>query len=70
METLGLIHRERSKDDERKVIVKLSENGILLQEKAADIPKNLSKGFIPNVLSFTEVNELKDMLTRIINHLS
>lgn len=36
-----IITKQRSKEDERVVTVKLTEKGILLKEKAASIPKNL-----------------------------
>ncbi|EIT85679.1 organic hydroperoxide resistance transcriptional regulator OhrR [Fictibacillus macauensis ZFHKF-1] len=41
METNGLIHRNRSQQDERSVMVSLTEEGKKLQEKAACIPQEL-----------------------------
>ena len=70
MEAQGWLHRERSKDDERKVKVWLSDNGILLQEKAADIPIRLSKNMIPDVISVKEVAQLKELLDRLIDHMN
>jgi DNA-binding MarR family transcriptional regulator len=64
------LHRKRSKDDERKVEVWLSDNGILLQEKAADIPIRLSKNMIPDVISVKEVAQLKELLDRLIDHMN
>lgn len=69
METLGLIRRERSKDDERKVNVQLSKQGKQLEELAKDIPQKLATGLIPDVLSLSEVSELKDMLAQIIENM-
>lgn len=66
METQGWLHRKRSKDDERKVLVKLSEKGSQLKEKASDIPISLAKYFIPDVLSLKEFELLKDLLDRLI----
>ena len=69
METQGLLKRKRSKEDERRVEVSLSKTGAALREKAAQIPLKLSKGLIPDVLSLEEVQQLKDLLNRLIDHL-
>lgn len=41
METMGLITRTPSKTDQRKVLVGLTEDGIKMREKAAEIPYRL-----------------------------
>lgn len=41
MEQQGLITRNRSEEDERSVLVSLTEDGELLKEKAADIPRTI-----------------------------
>lgn len=41
MQAMGLVDRERSKIDERAVIVSLTAKGNSLREKAADIPERL-----------------------------
>ena len=69
MEVQGLLSRKRSTDDERRVEVSLSKNAKALREKAAQIPLKLSKGLIPDVLSLEEVQQLKDLLNRLIDHL-
>lgn len=38
MEQQGLITRKRSEEDERSVLISLTEDGELIKEKAADIP--------------------------------
>ncbi|TCU33280.1 MarR family winged helix-turn-helix transcriptional regulator [Rhizobium azibense] len=38
LEAAGYIRRERSKQDERVVVIKLSAEGIALQERAAAVP--------------------------------
>lgn len=43
METSGLIHRTRSKSDERRVIVSLSGKGRLLQSQTAHIDACITK---------------------------
>lgn len=69
MEKQGWLHRERSKEDERKVEVRLSELGQELHEKAAEIPIKLSEGLFPDVLSFEDVKTLKSLLNQLIDHL-
>lgn len=43
MEQAGYIERNRSKDDDRVVIITLTEEGRQLQQKAKDIPENVGK---------------------------
>lgn len=42
LESKGFITRSRSKDDERNLIVSITEDGKKLQEKCADIPSKLA----------------------------
>ncbi len=69
MEALGLITRERSKNDERKVIVKLTEKGGKLQEQAAEIPHKLAQGLVETSISLEEIMGLKNNLNLIIEYL-
>lgn len=41
LETAGLLTRTRDKNDERNVVIALTEQGSLLREKAVDIPEKL-----------------------------
>jgi DNA-binding MarR family transcriptional regulator len=41
LENAGLITRARAKDDERKVLIRLTDQGQALQEKAAQVPTRL-----------------------------
>lgn len=41
MEQQGLITRKRSEEDERSVLISLTEDGTLLKEKAADMPRTI-----------------------------
>jgi len=43
MEKAGLIRRERSKEDERKVIVSITERGERLHDMASGIPAKMSQ---------------------------
>ena len=69
MESQGLLHRERSKEDERRVEVSLSKAGKTLREQAAGIPEKLATGLIPDVLSVKEVINLKELLDKLTDHL-
>ncbi|MBP2169428.1 DNA-binding MarR family transcriptional regulator [Erwinia toletana] len=42
LEAAGLLHRQRSRQDERQVIVTLSEQGRQLRQKAVSIPESVS----------------------------
>ena len=59
LEQRGLIHRERAKDDEREVLVRLSLEGIELKQKAKDIP---FKVMCDTALPLNEVLKLKEAL--------
>nr|WP_321406623.1 MarR family transcriptional regulator [uncultured Carboxylicivirga sp.] len=69
METQGLVNRERSKEDERKVIVKLTEKGNVLKEKAVLIPERLASQLLEGPMGVEELIRLKEDLGKIINHL-
>ncbi len=70
METQGLLKRQRSINDERKVIVKLTKKGKELKEKALEIPKSLSLRILDSPLSVEDLIDLKKNLETIIKHLS
>ncbi|RXZ33355.1 MarR family transcriptional regulator [Oxalobacteraceae bacterium CAVE-383] len=42
METMGLLHRQRDTDDERRVAVKLSDAGRALKRKAQAVPEKVA----------------------------
>jgi DNA-binding MarR family transcriptional regulator len=69
MEAEGFIKRQRSESDERKVIVKLTRKGKLLQVKAASIPESLASGLVSDTMNLGEMNDLKDKLCKLINYL-
>jgi MarR family transcriptional regulator, organic hydroperoxide resistance regulator len=66
MESLGLIKRQRSESDERKVIVELTPKGKLMQDEAATIPEKLAAGLISETLNVGELVDLKNKLESII----
>jgi len=69
MELQGLITRQRSNTDERKVIVKLTDKGKALEEKAAEIPQKLIEGLADSNMTVNELISLKESLYQIINFL-
>ncbi len=70
MEQQKLIERKRSIQDERKVIVQLTEKGQLLKEKASKIPEALISRLSESNLSLEDLIQLKAGLNNIISFLS
>ena len=70
MEVQGILIRERSVTDERKVIVKLTSKGKLLQAEAATIPGKLASGLISETLTIAELVDLRDRLHELIDSMS
>jgi DNA-binding MarR family transcriptional regulator len=70
MEKLALIERNRSKEDERSVIIQLAEKGLILKNKAKLIPQNLLKILLDENIKLSEVLQLKGMLNNWIEILS
>ncbi len=64
LEANGLIHRERSRQDEREVLVRLSLDGIQLKERAQAVPLQLlcNINATPNKLM-----ELRDELRALLD---
>ena len=69
MESMGLIKRERTDTDERKVMVSLSEKGRALREQASSIPLELGQNLSKGDLSTEQLLELKESLNGIIHFL-
>ncbi len=70
MEKMKLLQRNRSSNDERNVIVKLTEKGTNLKTQATPIPKKLIKILLTENIKLSEVLQLKDMLNEWIRILS
>jgi DNA-binding MarR family transcriptional regulator len=70
MEAQGIITRQRSEEDERKVIVTLTTKGKELQIEAASIPEKLVAGLVSSNVKMEELQTLKDQLYVIIHYLS
>lgn len=69
MEQQGMINRTRSKEDERKVIVQLTEKGVLLQEQAVLIPETLASQLLEGDLNIHDLIRLKNSLDLLIQSL-
>ena len=70
MEIQGLLVRKRSAQDERKVMVSLSEKGQNLKLEAASIPLKLAENLLSEGFSLPEMLNLKQKLEEIIQVLS
>jgi DNA-binding MarR family transcriptional regulator len=70
MEQMELLQRTRCSNDERSVIIQLTEKGKKLQIKAAPIPEKLVKTLLTENISLSDVLELKTMLNEWIQILS
>ncbi|HOP12675.1 MAG: MarR family transcriptional regulator [Lentimicrobium sp.] len=70
MEQTGLIARKRSPEDERKVMIELTDKGRAMQEEAARIPEALVNQLMKGDLKAGELTELKSRLTALIRLLS
>lgn len=69
MESMGFIKRRRSDDDERKVIVSLTNKGMRLQSEAAKIPEKLAEGIADGTMTIDELVDLKAKLETLIEYL-
>ncbi|MCY8378375.1 MarR family winged helix-turn-helix transcriptional regulator [Bacillus haynesii] len=67
MEQHGLLTRERSPEDERSVIVRLTAGGQALQEKASSIPQHM---IAQTDLSADELKNLKQTLESLLASLT
>ncbi len=70
MEAQGLVTRQRSADDERRVIVSLTPQGRALQERAVAIPAALVAGLSADDVDEQALQAMLAQLQKIIQHLS
>ena len=68
MEGIGLLTREQSKTDQRKVIISLTEHGKSMKVKASEIPFRLIQklNIEPTEVNLKELNNLKSTLYKLI----
>lgn len=62
LETRGFLTRNRSPEDERQVLVYLTEQGRALREKAANVPPQIASA---SGCSLKELDELKNQLNTL-----
>jgi DNA-binding MarR family transcriptional regulator len=66
LQAAGLILRERSLQDERKVLISLTEKGWALQTEAACIPGKMAEGTMLSADEFVALlGQFKDLLARV-----
>lgn len=70
MESQGIITRQRSGNDERKVIIQLTDKGKQMQAEAVKIPEQLGSELISEAMSVDDLLALKEKLYVIINYLN
>ncbi len=70
MEALGIILRQRSKIDERKIVVSLTAEGHEMKFTAAKIPVELGAKFGDGDLSIEQLVELRTNLNALIDYLN
>lgn len=66
MEKRELLERNRSSEDERSVIIKLTEKGKLLKTKAHPIPEKLIMELVSDNIKIEDMFKLKDILNELI----
>lgn len=66
MEEIGLLTRERSFEDERSVIITLTEKGKELKKQAENVPFDLVKNF---GMEMKDLEELHELLYRLIKNI-
>lgn len=70
MEKLELLERNRSSEDERSVIIKLTKKGMQLKKQAMPIPEQLVKSLLSDNIHIDDVIQLKDMMNEWIKLLT
>jgi DNA-binding MarR family transcriptional regulator len=66
MEKLKLVHRTRSKKDERIVVIQLSEKGKQLRTKALPIPEKLFEDIVSGKIEMDDMFKLKETLCKLM----
>jgi len=70
MEKLELIERNRCSEDERSVIIRLTEKGKRVKDKAKPIPEQMLQILLDDHIELSEVLQLKEMLNHWIEVLT
>lgn len=67
METMGLVARQRSADDERRVAVVLTAKGKSLKEHAATIPQQLASHIVASGIDVATLVDLREKVGRLVD---
>lgn len=70
LEAQELITRERSDEDERKVIIGLTKKGVRMQNDAVKIPDKLAAELLASNMSIEDLTSLKSNLETLITYLA
>jgi DNA-binding MarR family transcriptional regulator len=70
MEKTELLQRNRSNEDERRVIIQLTEKGRELKKRALPLPEKMIQTLLTETISMDNVIELRDMLNEWVNLLT
>ncbi len=66
MQTLGLLKREKDSLDERKVLIRLTEKGKIMQKEAESIPQNIADSIHCTSMNLEDLFSLKKQLEQLI----
>lgn len=67
MEKLEIVSRQRSSEDERKVVIKLTRKGHDMEQKASIIPIELGANLTCGNMKLEDLYDLKDKLHKFID---
>jgi DNA-binding MarR family transcriptional regulator len=67
MESMGIITRKRSDNDERKVVISLTQKGREMRSSASTIPQELVTGLQDGTLSVEKLTQLRDNLNELVD---
>lgn len=69
LEQKGLVRRERSKQDERTVLINLSQKGAKLKEQAKEVPGKILNCFAEGTISKNDLGQFQQSLFKLLNAL-
>jgi DNA-binding MarR family transcriptional regulator len=70
MESQGIVRRQRSGQDERKVLISLTDRGREMRVQAVAVPTALLKELEHSPLTLAELDDMKNKLHRLIDFLT
>lgn len=67
MEKLDIVSRQRSLDDERKVVINLTKKGHAMEQEASMIPHELGANLTCGNMELNDLHDLKEKLHKFID---